>query len=458
LGGAAGGGGAAPAAAIRVTDFANYQVIQRVLGGTGQTVPVSGTFTGSAVKDVQVQVVDFTTESQVIVAWTPIATSVSAGAFAGTLLVPQGGWYKIAVRALGSNGAELARDVGTQRWGVGINILLIGQSNMVGNGGVFNYTSVPEDLEALYSNDNVWKHLSDPYDGGGLATDVDYDSWVGASMIPSLANALAAQFPTLPLGIVPAARGSSPLHGTSAISWVNRNPANHADPANLYGNSLSNARAVGGVELIVMLQGETDATNMTSQAVYQADLQTLLGYYREDQHLPGGDGDRRRRRRHGPLPQERARCPGATHRQRHQIPLRRRQLLPRSRHPIGDLRGPREEQHRCPPSPPGGHRLHAGDGHQRLSGAGRGRGGHPGGGGPEGRVDHQHHSARPHRGDRDGSLPLRQVASQHVDGRRSRQHGAATSARADGARHRPALSPRGAISSSARRSRRRRAT
>src|SRR5207244_824593 len=101
LGGASGAGGGAPAATIRVTDFANYQVIQRAIGGTSQTVAVSGTFTGSAVKDVQAQVVDFATESQVIVAWTPIATSVSGGSFAGTLGVPQGGWYKIAVRALG---------------------------------------------------------------------------------------------------------------------------------------------------------------------------------------------------------------------------------------------------------------------------------------------------------------------------------------------------------------------
>ena len=31
-----------------------------------------------------------------------------------------------------------------------------------------------------------------------------------------------------------------------------------------------------------MHQGETDATNMTGQAAYQADLQSLLGFYRED--------------------------------------------------------------------------------------------------------------------------------------------------------------------------------
>ena len=280
MGGGPGTGGTS--ATIHVNDFASYQVIQRAIGGTNQQVSVSGTCTGSAVSGVQAQVVDFGTGSNVIVSWTTIATAVSGGTFAGSLTVPQGGWYKVAVRAVTSNNVELARDTGTRRWGVGINILCIGQSNMVGNGSISNYTSVSGDLEALYSNDNVWKHLSDPYDGGGLPSEVDYDSWVGASMVPALANALAAQFPTIPIGIVPAARGSSPLHGTDPLSWVNRNPANHADTTNLYGNSIANARAAGGVELIVMHQGETDATNMTSQAAYQADLQSLLGFYRED--------------------------------------------------------------------------------------------------------------------------------------------------------------------------------
>jgi len=63
---------------------------------------------------------------------------------------------------------------------------------------------------------------------------------------------------------------------------VNRTEDNHADPTNLYGNSLTNVRAVGGVELVVMHQGETDATNVTPKDQYIADLKTLLAHYRED--------------------------------------------------------------------------------------------------------------------------------------------------------------------------------
>ena len=124
--------------------------------------------------------------------------------------------------------------------------------------------------------------MADPYDGGGLSSEIDYDSWVGASLVPSLANALTATHPGIPIGFVPAARGSSPLHGTDALSWVNRTEANHSDPTNLYGNSLTNVQAVGGVELVVMHQGETDATNVTQKDQYIADLKTLLDHYRED--------------------------------------------------------------------------------------------------------------------------------------------------------------------------------
>jgi hypothetical protein len=230
---------------------------------------------------VEARVVDFTTGMTEIVPWTSIATAPT-GSFTGQLEVPEGGWYRIAVRAVDEARSALGEDLGTHRWGVGINVLLIGQSNMVGNGNAQTFTPVTSDLSALYGNDNRWKHLADPYDAGGTAAQIDYDSWIGASLVPSLANALAATFVGVPIGFVTAARGSSPLHGSSDISWVKRTAEDHADTTNLYGNSLSNARAAGGVELVVMHQGETDATNETSQGDYEADLQTLLAHYRED--------------------------------------------------------------------------------------------------------------------------------------------------------------------------------
>jgi hypothetical protein len=162
-----------------------------------------------------------------------------------------------------------------------MNILCIGQSNMVGHGG-HSYTTAGE-LAALYGNDRNWKHLADPYDSGGSPTDADFDETSGASLVPSLVNALSNYFPGLPIGIVPAARGSSPLAcAGDDLCWSRRNADEPSDPSSLYGNSLTKVRHAGGVELIVMHQGETDATNSTPSATYASELALLARNYRED--------------------------------------------------------------------------------------------------------------------------------------------------------------------------------
>ena len=190
------------------------------------------------------------------------------------------------MRALNSNNVEVARTSGANPWGVGINILCIGQSNMVGNGSIHTYHSLNSDMSGLYGNDRNWKKFADPYDGGGLRTDIDYDSWIGVSMIPYLLNSLAQNLPGIPIGIVPAARGSTPIHGTSNLCWLYRDEANHFNSENLYGNSIAEANIVGGAELIIMHQGETDAQNVVSTEQYIADFKTLLSHYREDLYSP----------------------------------------------------------------------------------------------------------------------------------------------------------------------------
>jgi len=284
-GGKGGGGGAPivrPPSTVSVNDFGDHQVIQRALGGVSQTVAIRGSFTGAAVASIEAQIVSFDSSTSVIVPWTSLGMSMDTGTYGGNLVVPQGGWYRVLVRALDADKDEGARATGTHRFGVGMNILCIGQSNMVGYGGATTTTAV--DLTGLFSNDRVWKHLADPYDSGGSASDVDYDAGSSASMIPSLANTLAGFFPGLPIGIIPAAKGSSPLDCAvgAPFCWGARNASNPADTSTLYGNSLAKARLAGGVELIVMHQGETDATNAVAGAQYGSDLQTLAQSYRAD--------------------------------------------------------------------------------------------------------------------------------------------------------------------------------
>jgi len=276
----AGGEAGAPAGSIQVSDFADYQVVQRNLVSHSQRVRVEGSFQGRSITSVQAQVVSFAMPDTVIAPWAELAVT-SPEVFAGSLDVPEGGWYRVAVRGRDKAGREVARAIGANRWGVGMNVLCIGQSNMVGYGGS-SYTKAG-DLASLYGNDGNWKHLTDPYDRGGAMTDVDYDAGSGASLVPALANALIVHFPGMPIGIIPAAKGSSPLAcAGSEACWGRRSAGTPADPSNLYGNSVAKARAVGGVELVVMHQGETDATNSVSTATYASELSLLAGNYRTD--------------------------------------------------------------------------------------------------------------------------------------------------------------------------------
>jgi hypothetical protein len=126
-------GASAPTNSIQLNDFGDYQVVQRMLGGSAQQVSIAGTFTGSSIASVQAQVVSFTTAATLIVSWTDL-NATSDGGYSGTFDVPQGGWYRTVVRGLDEGGNEVARADGAHRWGVGMNILCIGQSNMVGNG------------------------------------------------------------------------------------------------------------------------------------------------------------------------------------------------------------------------------------------------------------------------------------------------------------------------------------
>jgi hypothetical protein len=273
------GGAGATMGSIQLNDFGDYQVVQRVLGGSSQRVQIAGAFTGSTIVRVQAQVTSFTTDTTEIIPWTDFLAM--DGAYSGTVEVPQGGWYRTVVRGLDEDGNEIARTAGSHRWGVGMNILCIGQSNMVGYGGG-SYT-VTGELAGLYDNGGTWKHLADPYDRGGNSSDADFDAGSSASLVPSLVNALSDYFPGLPIGVVPAAKGSSPLACTGREPcWGRRNADDPADPSSLYGNSLAEAQRAGGVELIAMQQGETDATNSTPSATYGSELALLAQNYRED--------------------------------------------------------------------------------------------------------------------------------------------------------------------------------
>ena len=170
---------------------------------------------------------------------------------------------------------------GTNKWGVGMIILVIGQSNMSGRGKQ-PYVEATSDLAVNYSNAGGWEHLADPYDDESPASAVDYDSSAGGSMIPGIANSLL-QTLDFPIAFVPAAKGGSNLYvNGSNYGWAYRNPSNHFDTSTLYGQSITKAQSVGGVELIIMHQGEADLSAGRTEANYEADFATMIGHYRQD--------------------------------------------------------------------------------------------------------------------------------------------------------------------------------
>ena len=274
--------------AIALDDFADHRVIQRDVGGTSKSVTISGTSSNMDWSRIEARVLRHGSDT-VAVDWTTIDPTPGGGTFSGGLVVPQGGWYYTEVRALDSSGSVLGASRGTNRWGVGMIILVIGQSNMSGRGQP-PYTIASSDLAVNFSNAGVWEHLADPYDDESPAGAVDNDndaisgSNSGGSMIPSIANTLLQTF-DFPIAFVPAAKGGSNLYVNAGnYGWAYRNPASHFDTSTLYGQSITKAQSVGGVELIIMHQGEADLSDGRTEAQYQADFATMIGHYRQDLH------------------------------------------------------------------------------------------------------------------------------------------------------------------------------
>jgi hypothetical protein len=170
---------------------------------------------------------------------------------------------------------------GTNKWGVGMIILVIGQSNMSGRGRP-PFNAATSDLAVNYSNAGIWEHLSDPYDDESPAGAVDNDNNAAGSMILSIANSLLQTF-DFPVAFVPSAKGGSNLYiNGSNYGWAYRNPLNHFDTSTLYGQSITKAQSVGGVELIIMHQGEADMSDGRTEANYETDFATMIGHYRQD--------------------------------------------------------------------------------------------------------------------------------------------------------------------------------
>lgn len=249
------GGGSEPpnggTVSLTLTDIdKNQRVFQRV--GTSKHIAVSGSYTGSAPASIEARVVDATTGTAMSAWATLTGLSIANGLFSGLLEVPQGGWYKLQVRAPANGGSVVS---GLNKWGVGIIIGLIGQSNVANlpSTGYLYPLASPLVVNYEASVFSRFGNVNDAFAPNTLFGSGGYSSSTNMGRRGDgyvfLAN-LVSQGLNVPVCLVERAVG-----GSSIARWMTG-----GDCWNSFASAVSD---VGGdCEIVVIQIGETDADTM----------------------------------------------------------------------------------------------------------------------------------------------------------------------------------------------------
>jgi hypothetical protein len=237
---------------ITLTDFVEGRIFQRK--GNSADIVISGSYSGT-VAAIEARVVRSQTLAQVV-PWTVIDPSPGNGIFVGQLAnVPQGGWYTLQVR---SHLDHTVSANGKHRWGVGVLIACLGQSNM-----------------------NEWFHTGNDLKAHPLLRKFGKTGWstLGTTGNAAIAfgNRVIAQL-GIPVGLLDFAVNGSGLrkeadYGTG--HWTD------TTPGSIYNRFVSGVSAVGGaLEFVIWIQGEADAARGT---VTQTEYVDALTHFIEDQ-------------------------------------------------------------------------------------------------------------------------------------------------------------------------------
>lgn len=246
------------AGTVGLTDLTERRVVQRQ--GSVAAVALAGTYTGSPTA-IEARVVLHGT-STVAVDWATVDAAPAGGTWAGTITVPQGGWYNAQVRFANSTGITAN---GSHRWGVGVLVGLIGQSNISHwwSGAYAGSTLTPSDRASRHTHLSGWQALS-----AGTADGTT-----------EFANALIASL-NVPVGLLLYAISGAALAQAaeqSAGYWLD---LGGSAPYTLF---LDGVTAAGGnLEAVVWGQGERDARANRTEAQYLADLGTFFTRMRSD--------------------------------------------------------------------------------------------------------------------------------------------------------------------------------
>ncbi len=234
---------------INVTEYEEGRILQR--RGTSADVLVSGTYIGVPVA-VEARVVKNDTSEQVV-PWIVVDTSPENGIFMGMLDgVPQGGWYDFQVRFVNDHNVI---DHGMHKWGVGILIACIGQSNM-----------------------KEWFHTGTDLEAHPLLFRYANKKWLGLGKKGNGAIAFGNRLINrlgLPVGLIDYSVNGSGLR--KEADWRMGYWEDLAENS-IYNRFLAGVSAAGGfLEFVIWMQGEADAARGTvSEVEYSTSLERFV--------------------------------------------------------------------------------------------------------------------------------------------------------------------------------------
>jgi hypothetical protein len=252
---------------IAVTDFEDGRIFQRT--GRGADIVVSGSYIGKP-GAIEARVVRDHTHDE-LVPWTVIDASPQNGIYVGVIPdVPQGGWYNIQVRRTEN---RVVSTGGTHKWGVGILVACLGQSNMK----EWFYTGTDLRSHSLLRkfNANDWSKLGEQ---GNAAI--------------AFGNRITERL-GIPVGLLDFSVNGSGLR--KEADWGTGYWENTARDS-IYSHFVAGVSKAGGaVEFVVWIQGEADAARGTvTEEEYRTSLESFIskqvrvdienGSHRE--HLP----------------------------------------------------------------------------------------------------------------------------------------------------------------------------
>ncbi|BBO87697.1 sialate O-acetylesterase [Desulfosarcina ovata] len=235
---------------LALTDIEEGCIFQRKHNAA--SIVVSGSYTGIK-GPVEARVLAADDES-VRVPWTVVDDAPQNGVFTGILAhVPQGGWYRLEVR---SALTPWVVKKGRHRWGVGMLVACIGQSNM--HEWFATGTDHQPSPRLMIHRDGHW-HRPTSTGNGALA----------------LGNRLAERL-KIPIGLL-----NYSVNGTGLTARADWGTGFWLDTATdgIYRRFVNGVnRAGGSVEAVVWMQGEADAARGTiSREAYRKALERLVG-------------------------------------------------------------------------------------------------------------------------------------------------------------------------------------